>query len=158
MKVQEVIFRAMAKRITWWEAAEILGISDAEMSRRIRSYQTRGYDPRFWHKRRGDKDPLDLVPLATAEQIFALYRECYSGLDVAHFRARLKSKHHICVTQEWITSALQGAGFRHGQQSSGGTPIKARTKRLRRAAEESTDPARRIAHKNFIYRQRGQIK
>ena len=26
MKVQEVIMRAMAKRITWWEAAEILGI------------------------------------------------------------------------------------------------------------------------------------
>jgi len=25
MKVQEVILRAMAKRITWWEAAEILG-------------------------------------------------------------------------------------------------------------------------------------
>ena len=26
MKVQEVIMKAMAKRITWWEAAEILGI------------------------------------------------------------------------------------------------------------------------------------
>ena len=25
MKVQEVILRAMAKRITWWQAAEILG-------------------------------------------------------------------------------------------------------------------------------------
>ena len=27
MKVQEVILRAMAKKITWWQAAEILGIS-----------------------------------------------------------------------------------------------------------------------------------
>jgi hypothetical protein len=26
MKVQEVIMRAMAKRITWWEAAEILPV------------------------------------------------------------------------------------------------------------------------------------
>ena len=34
MKVQEVILRAMAKRITWWQAAEILGISDrAEAAR-----------------------------------------------------------------------------------------------------------------------------
>jgi hypothetical protein len=28
MKMQEVILRAMAKGITWWQAAEILGISD----------------------------------------------------------------------------------------------------------------------------------
>jgi len=28
MKVQEVILRAMAKSITWWQAAEILGIPD----------------------------------------------------------------------------------------------------------------------------------
>ncbi|MHB8302367.1 MAG: hypothetical protein ACYDC6_05945 [Acidobacteriaceae bacterium] len=27
MKVQEVILRAMAKKITWWQAAEIIGIS-----------------------------------------------------------------------------------------------------------------------------------
>ena len=28
MKVREVILRAMAKRITWWQEAEILGITD----------------------------------------------------------------------------------------------------------------------------------
>jgi hypothetical protein len=27
MKIQEVILRAMAKRITWWQAAEIIGMS-----------------------------------------------------------------------------------------------------------------------------------
>src|SRR5450759_5040975 len=27
MKVQEVILRALAKKITWWQAAEIIGIS-----------------------------------------------------------------------------------------------------------------------------------
>jgi hypothetical protein len=31
MKVQEVILRAMAKNITWWQAAEILHISDRSM-------------------------------------------------------------------------------------------------------------------------------
>jgi hypothetical protein len=31
MQVQEVILRAMAKRMTWWQAAEILGISDRSM-------------------------------------------------------------------------------------------------------------------------------
>src|ERR1700726_2440758 len=28
MKVQDVMLQAMAKKITWWQAAEILGISD----------------------------------------------------------------------------------------------------------------------------------
>jgi len=33
MKVQEVILRTMAKRITCWQAAEILGISDRSLRR-----------------------------------------------------------------------------------------------------------------------------
>jgi hypothetical protein len=33
MKVQEVILRALAKKITWWQAAEIIGISDRQMRR-----------------------------------------------------------------------------------------------------------------------------
>jgi hypothetical protein len=31
MKVQEVILRAMAKKITWRQAAEIIGISDRQI-------------------------------------------------------------------------------------------------------------------------------
>jgi len=33
MKVQEVILRALAKKITWWQAAEIIGLSDRQMRR-----------------------------------------------------------------------------------------------------------------------------
>ncbi len=33
MKIQEVILRAMAKKITWWQAAEIVGLSDRSMRR-----------------------------------------------------------------------------------------------------------------------------
>jgi hypothetical protein len=40
MKMQEVILRAMAKRMTWWQAAEVIGISDRQMRRwRRRSLQ-----------------------------------------------------------------------------------------------------------------------
>jgi len=31
MKIQEVILRAMAKETTWWQAAEIIGVSDRQM-------------------------------------------------------------------------------------------------------------------------------
>ena len=34
MKIQEVILRALAKKITWWQAAEIIGITDRQMHRR----------------------------------------------------------------------------------------------------------------------------
>jgi len=44
MKVQEVILRAMAKRITWWQAAEIVGISDRWMRRWREGYQEFGYE------------------------------------------------------------------------------------------------------------------
>src|SRR6266852_278820 len=45
MKVQEVILRAMAKRITWWQAAEIIGISDRQMRRWRERYEE------FWLRR-----------------------------------------------------------------------------------------------------------
>ena len=33
MKVQDVLLKAMAKKITWWAAAEIIGVSDRTMRR-----------------------------------------------------------------------------------------------------------------------------
>jgi hypothetical protein len=44
MNVQEVILRAMAKRITWWQAAEIIGISGRHMRRWREGYEAFGYD------------------------------------------------------------------------------------------------------------------
>jgi hypothetical protein len=41
MKVKEVILRAMAKKITWWPAAEI---SDRSMRRWRERYEEHGYE------------------------------------------------------------------------------------------------------------------
>ncbi len=73
MKVQEVILRAMAKRITWWQAAEIIGISDRHMRRWRERYEEFGYDGLF-DRRRGKPSP-QRVPMALMEQILGLYRE-----------------------------------------------------------------------------------
>src|SRR2546428_11444355 len=56
MKVQEVILRAMAKRITWWQAAEIVGISDRWMRRWRERYQELGYEG-LLEKRPGEGCP-----------------------------------------------------------------------------------------------------
>ena len=47
MKLQDVILKAMAKKITWMAAAEIAGISDRTMRRMKRRYEEFGYDGLF---------------------------------------------------------------------------------------------------------------
>ena len=44
MKVQEVMRRAMAGKLKWWDAAEILGTSDRSLRRWRKRYEEHGYD------------------------------------------------------------------------------------------------------------------
>jgi hypothetical protein len=73
MQVQEVILRAMARKITWWQAAEILGISDRQMRRRRERYEAFGFRGLF-DRRRGQPSPKR-VPLAVLEKVLGLYRD-----------------------------------------------------------------------------------
>ena len=75
MKIQEVILRAIGKRINWWQAAEIIGISDRQMRRWRSRYEQYGYDGLF-DRRRGKPSPRR-VPLRTVEQVLGLYQEKY---------------------------------------------------------------------------------
>ncbi len=43
MKIQEVILKAMAGKLKWWEAAEIIGVTDRTMRRGRAQYQENGY-------------------------------------------------------------------------------------------------------------------
>ena len=108
MKVQEVILRAIAKKITWWQAAEIIGISDRSMRRWRERYEESGYDGLF-DRRRGQPSP-QRVPLATVERVLSLYREQYFDLNVRHFHEKL-AKHEIELSYTWVKLALQGAGL-----------------------------------------------
>ena len=109
MKVQEVILRAMAKKITWWQAAEIIGISDRSMRRWRERYEEHGYDGLF-DRRRGQPSPKR-VPLAVVEQVLGLYRERYFDLNVRHFHEKLAAEHGMELSYTWVKAALQGAGL-----------------------------------------------
>lgn len=109
MKVQEVILRAMAKTITWGQAAEIIGISDRQMRRWRERYEEHGYDG-LMDRRRGMPSGKR-VPLATVEQVLGLYRERYFDLNVRHFHEKLTEEHGIPLSYTWVKQALQGAGF-----------------------------------------------
>ncbi|HXN30122.1 MAG TPA: helix-turn-helix domain-containing protein [Candidatus Acidoferrales bacterium] len=73
MKVQEVMLLTMAKKISWWQAAEILGISDRHMRRwreRYEEFRFRG----LFDRRRGKPSPKR-VAAATVGRVRALCRE-----------------------------------------------------------------------------------
>ena len=109
MKVQEVILRALAKKITWWQAAEIIGISDRQMRRWRERYEEFGYDGLF-DRRRGKPSPKR-VPVQTVEQVLGLYREKCFDFNVQHFYEKLHSEHGLELSYTWVKQALQGAGL-----------------------------------------------
>ncbi len=126
MKVQDVMLQAMAKKITWWQAAEILGISDRHMRRIRERYEEEGYNG-LLDRRRG-KPSRRRVPLATVEKIFALYREKYFDLNVQHFHEKLAAEHGIELSYSWVKQALQGAGL-VGRERKRGVHRKRRARR-----------------------------
>ena len=109
MKVQEVILRAAAKKITWWQAAEIIGISDRQMRRWRERYEEFGFRGLF-DRRRGKPSPKR-VAMAVVEQVLALYREKYFDLNVRHFHEKLEAEHRIELSYSWVKGVLQGAGL-----------------------------------------------
>src|SRR3984885_815889 len=108
MKVQEVMLQAMAKKISWWQAAEILGISDRHMRRWRERYEEFGFRGLF-DRRRGKPWPKR-VAVATVERVLQLYRERYFDLNVQHFHEKLGAEHQIGLSYSWVKGILQGAG------------------------------------------------
>jgi transposase len=109
MRVQEVILRAMAKQISWWQAAEILAISDRSMRRWKQRYEDYGYDG-LYDRRQGRPSPRR-VPMALAERVLQLYQEKYHDFNVRHFHEKLREKEGIELGYTWVKLALQGAGL-----------------------------------------------
>jgi transposase len=109
MKVQEVILQAMAKKITWFQAAEIIGISDRHMRRWRERYEEGGFRGLF-DRRRGKASPKR-VPMAVLERVLELYREKYFDFNLRHFHEKLASEHQIGLSYSWVKGVLQGAGL-----------------------------------------------
>lgn len=109
MKLQDVILKAMARKISWLDAAEIAGMSVRNMQRKRQAYQEFGYTGLF-DQRRG-KRSIHRVPMKTAEKVLELYETTYFDLSVRHFHEKLKKEHDIGLSYSWVKQALQGAGL-----------------------------------------------
>ena len=109
MKLQDVLLKAMAKKIRWWDAAEIIGVSDRTMRRWRERLEAEGYSGLV--DRRKGKPSDKRVPLAVAEQVLRLYQETYFDLNMRHFHEKLGEEHGIQLSYTWVQKALQGAGL-----------------------------------------------
>jgi transposase len=109
MKLQEVLLRATAGKIKWWQAAEMIGISERQMRGWKKRYEASGFDG-LLDRRRGVPSRRR-VPQSQAEQVVSLYREQYFDLNVRHFHEKLVEEHQIGLSYTWVKQALQAASL-----------------------------------------------
>jgi transposase len=107
MKAQEVILKAAAGKLKWWEAAEIMGVTDRTMRRWRERLNEHGYSG-LWDYRKRKPSPKR-VAMQIVEQVLHLYREEYFDLNVQHFHEKLREVHGIRLSYTWVKTALQTA-------------------------------------------------
>lgn len=109
MKLQDVLLKAMAKKIRWWDAAEIIGVTDRTMRRWRERLEVEGYSG-LVDRRKGSPSEKR-VALARVEEVLRLYQERYFDLNIRHFHEKLGEEHGIKLSYTWVQKALQGAGL-----------------------------------------------
>lgn len=109
MKREEILLRAYAKKISWIEAAEILGYSPRHLRRIRDKYEEFGFDG--LHDGRLGKESPRRKPVAVVEEVLRLYREEYFDFNVVHFHEKLTENHQMTVSYTWVKKLLQGAGL-----------------------------------------------
>lgn len=109
MKLQDVLLKAMANKITWWEAAEIIGVTDRTMRRWRERLDEDGYSGLADRRKANPSEKR--IPVAIVEQVLRLYKETYFDLNISHFHEKLSEQHQIELSYTWVQEALQGAGL-----------------------------------------------
>lgn len=109
MKREEIILRAYAKKISWIQAAEILGMSCRHLRRVREKYDEWGFDG--LHDGRVGKESPRRVPIEVVEEVLRLYRDEYFDFSVVHFHEKLVERHSMTVSYTWVKALLQGSGL-----------------------------------------------
>ena len=117
MKVQEVILRAIDGKLTWGQAADILGYSPRTI-RRIR-WRLRHFGYQGLLDRRRQIPSPKRAPVADVQRLLALYRERYQGFNVRHFHQLARRQHGVRFCYAFVKKALQTAGLVAQRQPRG---------------------------------------
>src|SRR2546429_8398225 len=105
MKVREGILPAMAARIRWRQAVEIIGINGRQVRRWRRRYEADGYDG-LRDRRRG-RVSEKRVPLGIVEAVLTLFQEQY----FAHVESMIQIEELKLWTAVNLTTLLVWSGI-----------------------------------------------
>jgi hypothetical protein len=122
----DVVKKAEEGRITWLQAADVLGLTPRQMLRVRKAYVEFGI-PGLRDRRTGRRMPSRLDP-AMVEELCRLRREKYADFSIRHFHEFATEKHQLRISYTWTRIVLQMRGLADKAPSRG----KYRRKRERR--------------------------
>ncbi|MDP2976167.1 MAG: ISNCY family transposase, partial [Anaerolineales bacterium] len=100
---------AMAKKLTWIEASQVLGYTDRHMRRVKARYEREGFHG-LYDGRCGKLSPRR-ISSETVEEVLRLYRDEYFDFNVVHFHEKLLERHDFKISYTWTKSLLQKSGL-----------------------------------------------
>lgn len=109
MTRKEIILKAINKKITWIQAADILGVSARHMRRLKTSYERYGYGGLRDHRQ--GRPYRRRIPLTTIQELCRLKQETYPDFSVQHFYEYARDHHKIDISYNWTRVVLQEAGI-----------------------------------------------
>ena len=109
MRVREVLLRAMAGKIRWDQAAEILSASPRSL-RRWRAEMEEVGASALIDRRRKRPSPRR-VPVEEIERVLRLFRDRYSRFNVRHFHQIAARDHGVKFSYTFMRMMLQEAGL-----------------------------------------------
>jgi transposase len=109
MTRKEILMKAIEGRLTWMQAADILGLTARQLRRLRAKYEEHGFgglrDGRSGTPRR------KRIPLKTIEELLRLRRERYPDFSIKHFHEFATEKHKLELSYTWTRLVLQEAGL-----------------------------------------------
>ena len=109
MTRKQVILMAAREKITWLQAADILGISARHMRRLKDRFERQGWDGVRDH--RGMRPRRRRIGLKILARLCRLYERDYRGFSVQHFWEHAVEHHGFRLSYTWTRLVLQDAGL-----------------------------------------------
>jgi hypothetical protein len=107
MTRREVITKAIARQLTWLQAAQVLGITPRHMRRIRRGLEQHGMSAVM--DQRGGRPRRKRIKAGTVELLIRLKRDVYADFSVRHFYEQVTEKHQVKVSYNWLRLMLQEA-------------------------------------------------
>jgi transposase len=109
MRFLEVYEQCRARRLSYSEAAETLGMSERSFRRLRDRYEAEGAAG-LLDRRLGKVSP-HRIGVDEVSRIVSLYQDRYSGWTVKHFHERAQERHGLAASYGWTKSVLHASGL-----------------------------------------------